>query len=329
MLKIGSEKLNNWLIMAPMAGITDLPFRLLIKRLGAGLVTSEMVSATGLTRGDVRTRAYLRSDPSEKPLSVQIFGSDHEIMARAIVKVVSAGANIVDINMGCPVKKVVKTGAGAALLRDIRKAEKILRASRKKCPVPLTLKMRAGWSQDQQVVAEYIRMAEDCGVDAITLHARFAIQGFSGRADWNLIREAKKIMSIPLIGNGDVYQANHAMEMKTETGCEGVMVGRGALGNPWIFQQTMDLERGIEPREPELKERRDLIMEHFNLMINHGSGNEEWAARKMRGLLLWYTKGLPYSAGFRGAVGRIKDIDTLVSAMEKYFSELERSGFES
>jgi nifR3 family TIM-barrel protein len=329
MLKIGYEKLENWLVMAPMAGITDLPFRLLIKRLGAGLVTSEMVSATGLTRGDQRTRAYLRSDPSEKPLAVQIFGSDHEIMARATVKVVSAGANIVDINMGCPVKKVVKTGAGAALLRDISKAEKILKAVRKECLVPLTMKMRAGWSQDQQVATEYVRMAEDCGVDAITLHARYAIQGLSGRADWNLIREAKSVMSIPLIGNGDVYKAKHALEMKAETGCDGVMVGRGALGNPWIFQQARNLERGMKTRAPELKERRDLIMEHFRLMIGHGSGNEKWAARKMRGLLLWYTKGLPCSAGFRGAVGRIKDMDTLVSAMDGYFSELERSGFES
>ena len=329
MLKIGSEKLSSPLVMAPMAGISDLPFRLIAKKFGAGLVSSEMVSAMGLVKGAEKTRLYLRSDPVERPLSVQIFGSEPEIMAQAASMVVESGANIVDINMGCPVKKVVKTGAGAALLRDIKKAERIVKGVRKTCHVPLSVKIRAGWSQTENVAMEYARMVEDCGADGLILHARFASQGFSGDAEWNIISQAREIIDIPLIGNGDVFSAHDALEIRRKTGCDGVMIGRGALGNPWIFKQVREVENGLEPTVPKLEERRDIIMEHFRLLVAHCDGSEKRAARKMRGLLLWYTKGLPYSTDFRGSIGRINNIDTLVFNLDEYFLALKRDHIES
>jgi nifR3 family TIM-barrel protein len=309
-----------------MAGISDLPFRLIAKRFGVGLVSSEMVSAMGLVRGAEKTLGYLRTDPLERPLSVQIFGSDPGVMGQAAGLVVEAGASIVDINMGCPVKKVVKTGAGAALLRDIKKAEGIVKAVRQACDVPLTIKIRAGWTKEEAIAGEYARMAEHSGADALILHARFANQGFSGKADWDIISRVKKSIEIPLIGNGDVFCASQALEMRRQTGCDGVMLGRGALGNPWIFKQIRDLENGQEPFEPKLKDRRDIIMEHFRLLVAHCGGSERRAARKMRGLLLWYTKGLPNSTGFRGTICRIKDIDSLVLNLDRYFAMLEREG---
>lgn len=329
MCTLGTLKLDNFLIMAPMAGISDLPFRLIAKKFGAGLVSSEMVSSVGLVRGNERTRAYLRSDPVEKPLSVQLFGSRPEVMAQAASRIAEAGADIVDINMGCPVKKVVKTGAGAALLRDRKNAEKIIKAVRKECPLPLTVKMRAGWSPAENVALAYSRMVQDCGADGVILHARYATQGFSGAADWGILSQVKREIEIPLIGNGDVFSAFHALEMRRLTRCDGVMIGRGALGNPWIFRQVHDLEKGVPPFEPKLRDRRGIIMDHFRLLVDHCGGNEGTAAKKMRGLLLWYTKGLPHSTDFRGTIGGIRDIDTLVSALDKYFVILEGAGIES
>jgi len=212
MLQIGPLKLSGSLIMAPMAGYTNLPFRLMVKKLGAGLVTTEMISAMGLVMGQKKTLSYLRSHPSEKPLAVQIFGSRPEVMARAAQIAAEAGADLVDINMGCPVKKVVKTGAGAALLRDLKKVEQIVKAVRMACSVPLTVKIRTGWSSETPVPCELARIVEESGADAITVHPRFATQGFSGIADWNWIRRVKEAVKIPVIGNGDVFQPDGALE---------------------------------------------------------------------------------------------------------------------
>jgi nifR3 family TIM-barrel protein len=321
MFSIGSVQIDNRLIMAPMAGITDLPFRLMIKGLGAGLVTTEMVSAEGLVRRQQRTQDYLKSHPEEKPLAVQIFGARPETMAEAARIAARDGADIVDINMGCPVRKVVKTGAGAALLRDPERVKGILSAVRPACPVPLTVKIRAGWSPGKPVAAEIAALAEDLGADAVTVHPRYATQGFGEKANWDIIAQVKSRLGIPCIGNGDVCHPSHAAEMRRRTGCDGVMVGRAAVGNPWLFRQIIDLERGRPIRQPGPWERRELILAHFRrLSLSVGEGH---AARRMRGLLYWYTKGLPHSSRFRGEMNTVKDRESLVRAMDAYFTQLE------
>jgi nifR3 family TIM-barrel protein len=321
MFRIGSLTLKNWLVMAPMAGITSLSFRLLVKPLGPALVTTEMVSAAGLARGQSRTLTYLKSDPQEKPLAVQLFGSDPGEMAKAAELAGHAGADLVDINMGCPVRKVFKTGAGSALMRDQRTTKRILTEVRKACSLPLTVKIRAGWSPGKPLAAELACLIEDCGADALTVHPRFVTQGFAGKADWSIIQEVKNRVHIPVIGNGDVFHPALALKMRAQTGCDGVMIGRGAVGNPWIFGQILDLDGGLPVRQPTIAERRNLIMEHFRL-LSHSLG-ERRAAKTMRGLLIWYSKGLPQSSRFRGSITQIKDFDTLMDVMDVYFSSLE------
>lgn len=321
MLRIGSIALKNGLIMAPMAGITNLPFRIMVKKLGAGLVFTEMISAEGMTRHQKRTLGYLRTHLSEKPFAAQIFGSERRVMARAAQMAAEAGADIVDVNMGCPVKKVTRTGSGAALMKDAGRAAGIVSAVRLACPVPVTVKVRAGWSPENPTLGEIARIVEDCGADAITVHGRFATDGYSVPADWTWIRRVKEQLSIPVIGNGDVFQPAHALELKRRTGCDGVMIGRGAVGNPWIFSQAMQLKQGLPVAEPTLSERRAFILDHF-YGLSEAMG-EHRAALAMRGLLLRYTKGLPRSSDFRGSITRIGDLNTLMAAMDTYFSSLQ------
>jgi tRNA-dihydrouridine synthase B len=320
MMKIGSLRLENWLIMAPMAGITNLPFRLMVKRMGAALVSTELISAVGLSLNNKGSLIYLRSLPEEKPLAVQIFGAEPQTMAMAARIVIESGADLVDINVGCPVKKVTKSGAGAGLLRDLKNLEKVLSAVRQVCHVPLTVKTRIGWSPDEPVAFEVARIVEDCGVDAITLHARFVTQKYSGRADWDMIGRVKSRSKIPVIGNGDVHKPLHAIEMKAQTGCDGVMVGRAAVRNPWIFKQILQLEKGLPVERPNLTERRALIMDHFSLLSDFIG--EHKAAYHMRGILLRYTKGLPHSSRFREKLTKIKDSASLISVLDEYFAFL-------
>lgn len=321
MLQIGSVNVENRLIMAPMAGITNLPFRLMVKKLGAGMVTSEMVSAMGLTLGKKKTLDYLKNHPLEKPFAVQIFGSNSRAMARAAQVAVEAGADLIDINMGCPVKKVVKTGAGAALLRDRKRVAEIVSSVRLVCSVPLTVKIRAGWSPENSVAVEVARIIEDCGADAVTVHARFATQGYAVAADWSIIGRVKKHLKIPVIGNGDIFEPAQALKMRQETGCDGVMIGRGAVSNPWIFKQIPCSDLGRPIPEPAVSERRAFILEQFQALSD--MLGEPRAARTMRGLLLRYTKGLPHSSRFRGSINNIKDLDSLISTMDRFFSVLE------
>lgn len=313
--------LDNWLVMAPMAGISSLPFRLTVKRLGAGLVTTEMVSAVGLALRKEKTLRYLETHPAERPLSVQIFGSEPGTMARAAAMVVEVGADVVDINVGCPAKKVLKTGAGGGLLKDLPRLGRIVSAVRAACPRPLTAKIRIGWSPREANFTQTAHLLEDCGVDAVTVHPRFVTQGFSGKADWKIISEIKARSGIPVIGNGDVFTPHQALALRRETGCDAVMIGRGALGNPWIFRQALDLEKGLAIRSPTLDERREVILHHFHLMTR--SMHEGHAARVMRGLLLWYTRGLPRASGFRGQMTAIRDLASLVETLDAYFGELE------
>ena len=321
-LQIGLVVLENRLIMAPMAGITNLPFRLLVRRLGAGLVTTEMVSAVGLTMGHGKTHRYLQSRPEEKPLSVQLFGAAPDIMARAAQIAVDAGADIIDINMGCPVAKVAKTGSGAALLDRPDRVASIVKAVRLASAVPVTVKIRAGWSPDRPMAVPVARVIEDCGADAVTVHPRFATQRYTGQADWRVIRDVQAAVRIPVVGNGDVFCAKDALRMLENTGCAGVMIGRGAVGNPWIFRQILDMEAGRDPCAPDLCERRDLILEHYRLLTD--AVGEIRAPYMMRGLLLRYTKGLPHSSRFRERITRIKDFDTLSSLMDDYFGILKQ-----
>lgn len=320
MLNIGSLKIENSLVMAPMAGYTNLAFRLLIKRLGAGLVMTEMVSAKGLSLAQKKTLQYLASHPDEKPLGVQIFGADPKVMAEAAMAASDGGADLIDINMGCPVRKVVKTGAGAALLRDLKKAAAIVSSVRRTSSLPLTVKIRTGWSPKEPGACETARVVEDCGADGLTLHPRFASQGYSVPAQWEWIARVKEAVRIPVIGNGDVFEPFHALDLKTRTGCNGVMIGRGALRNPWIFSQTMSLEKGEAIRQPSLEERKGLVLEHFRL-LSETLGHKR-AALAMRGVLLSYTKGLPHSSRFREQVTGIKDSGTLAGAVDLYFSSL-------
>ncbi|MBN1849051.1 MAG: tRNA dihydrouridine synthase DusB [Deltaproteobacteria bacterium] len=321
MLHIGSLRLENHLIMAPMAGITNLPFRMMVKRYGAGLVFTEMVSAMGLSLNQQKTLAYLKSHPQEKPLAVQIFGNKPHVMAEAAKIAVDAGANMVDINMGCPVKKVVKTGAGASLLKNPRLVSEIVLAVRKACPIPLSVKIRSGWSPAAPNALDIAHIIEDCGADAVTLHARFASQGFSGQADWSWIKRVKQHVGIPVIGNGDILTPQNALDMKTETGCDGIMIGRSAANHPWIFRQVLQLEKGLPAPEPGLSERRSLILEHFNL-LSRATG-EKGAALTMRGFLLRYAKGLPNSSRFRGNIAQVKDLQSLMTLMDDYFHDPE------
>jgi nifR3 family TIM-barrel protein len=321
MLQIGHIKLDNHVVMAPMAGVTNLPFRLIAKSFGAGLVFTEMVSAMGISLNQKKTLAYLDSHPHEKPLAVQIFGAKPQIMAEAARKVIDAGAQIVDINMGCPVKKVIKTGAGASLLRNPKLVSEIMLAVRIVCTVPLTVKIRAGWSPQEPNAPDIVRILEDCGADAVTIHARFATQGFSGQADWSWIKRIKKHLRIPVIGNGDIIRPQDALAMKKETDCDGIMIGRAAANHPWIFRQVLQLEKGLPVQAPDFYERRSLIMKHFNLLSQ--TMGEQSAALAMRGFLLRYTKGLPLSSRFRGRINQIKDLQSLTYIMDEYFSDLE------
>lgn len=320
MLEIGTLTLKNRLIMAPMAGITNPPFRRIVKQLGAGLVVTEMVSAVGLSRNHQKTLRYLKSDPQEKPLSVQIFGADPQIMAMAAETAIEKGADMVDINMGCPARKVIKNGSGGALLRNPTAVHQMVTAVRKACTVPLTVKIRAGWSPEEANFLEIAGIIEDDGADAVTIHPRFVKQGFSGQADWRIIRKIKDKLAIPVIGNGDVFKPELALQMRKETGCDGVMIGRGALGNPWIFRHILDLEQGLEVRPPELSERKEIILAHFTHLSQ--IIGEERASKLMRGQLLWYTKGLPHSSRFRGAFTGIKDVHTMMAALDQYFETL-------
>lgn len=323
MLKIGAQKISNWLVMAPMAGITNLPFRIMVKSMGAGLVFSEMVSAMGLSLSEAKTLTYLRSHPAEKPLAVQIFGSSPDIMAKAAQKVIEGGADLVDINMGCPVKKVTKTGAGASLMRNPILVARIISAVRPVCDVPLTVKIRMGWSPEEPNAVEVAKIIQDCGADGLIIHGRFASQHYSGIADWEIIKIVKSEINIPVIGNGDVSTPSDALQMKNQTGCDGVMVGRAAVTNPWIFRQTMQIASGLPVEQPDLWERKALIQKHYSLLTN--ILNEHRAALRMRGLLLRYTKGLPHSSRFRQKISCVRDRQSLTHILDDYFKQLEET----
>ncbi len=314
---IGRLHLRNDVFLAPMAGITDLPFRTIVREFGCGLAFTEMVSANGLVRGKGKTCRYLDSSPDDRPLGVQLFGSDPATLSEAARIAAEKGADLLDINMGCPVKKVVKTGSGAALMRDPQRVAAILGAVREAVKLPLTVKIRAGWSRRERNAIDIARIAEDCGVDAVTLHPRTVDQGFGGVADWGLIASLKAQLRIPVIGRGDIRSPDDAVRMFRETGCDGIMVGRGCLGNPWIIRDILSRRSDGATSVPSLGEREETIRRHLSVATDYYG--EKVGTRDFRKHLLWYTKGLRGGAQFRRAVGRITDRAAAGEALRGYF----------
>lgn len=312
-MKIGTVTLSNKTVLAPLAGITNLPFRLLVKESGCALVCSEMISSNGLVYGSEKTVRMLASVCDEKPLSVQIFGCDPSLMAEAGRVVESSGADILDINCGCSVKKVVKTGAGVALMKTPEKAEAVLKAVRKAVNIPLTIKIRTGWDSSGKQALVLAKIAEDCGVDAIAVHPRTASQGFGGTADWPIIKEIKNSISIPVMGNGDINIAQDAVNMIKETGCDGVMIGRAAIGNPTIFSQVIALLNDQEPTPFDTAKHFETMIRYLEVSVKYIG--EKHACKMMRSRLCWFTKGLPNSSRFRESIKRVsteKEAKTLI-----------------
>ena len=302
-MNIGSIELSSPTVFAPLAGITNLPMRLLAKEAGCGLVCSEMISAVALFHGTGKTRRMLDSVPRERPLSVQLFGADPAIMAQAGRLAAEAGADILDINFGCSVRKILKSGSGCALMNDLPKAEALLKRVRTAVAIPLTIKIRTGWDPSGIQALELARIAQDCGVDAIAVHPRMARQGFSGNADWGLIARVKDRVTIPVIGNGDIITADDALRMFKETGCDAVMIGRSAIGNPFIFHQINELLSGRPLPGVDVARRFDIMRRYLRASVQYL--DEERACPMMRSRLGWFSKGLPQSSRFRHTIRKV------------------------
>jgi tRNA-dihydrouridine synthase B len=304
-------------VLAPLAGVTDLAFRLLAKRHGCGLVTSEMVSATGLCHGGRGSREILATAPEEAPLAVQLFGADPAAMAEAAGIAVASGAAVIDVNMGCPVRKVVKTGAGIALMRDAALAARIVRAIRDAVEVPVTVKIRSGPDPRTPNAAEFARAMEEAGADAVTVHARFGGTRYAVPADWSVIREVAAAASVPVIGNGDVASGDDARRMLAETGAAAVMVGRGALGRPWVFREIRAALDGREAEPVTPAERREVAREHLRLLC--GIKPERVAVREFRKHAGWYSRGLAGGAQFRARVNAMETREEMDGAIAAFF----------
>ncbi|WP_243372512.1 tRNA dihydrouridine synthase DusB [Geotalea sp. SG265] len=317
-LSIGSLQLENNLILAPMAGLTNLPMRILAREAGAALTFTEMVSVNGLVRDGKKTFDLLRRHPGDRPMGVQIFGDDPELLAEG-ARLVEPHGELIDINMGCPVRKVVGSGAGSALLREPAKVAAIVRAVRKATTLPLTIKIRTGWGTTEHTFLEIGRIAEAEGADAVTLHPRSRAQMFEGHADWSRIEELKDVLAIPVIGSGDIFTAADVVGMIGQTGCDGVMVARGGLGNPWLFREALALMAGEEPVPPTAAEKRLTALRHMELFLENAS--EHVAVREMRKHLSWYAKGVPGASQFRAGINRIETKAAMIAAIDEFFSE--------
>ena len=317
-VKIGNLTLKNNVFLAPMAGITNLPFRTLAREFGCGLAFTEMISANGLVRNTRRSYRYLLSSPYDRPLGVQIFGADPGVLREAAQMAADTGADLIDINMGCPVRKVVKTGAGAALLKEPERVRRILQTVRKATSLPLTIKLRSGWHRGEMKALEIASIAQDCGVDAVIIHPRTADQGYSGAADWSVIEEVKEKLHTSVIGSGDIRTPEDAYRMIKTTGCDGIMVGRAALGNPWLFAEIIrHLEGRKSSTPPSSAEREKLIRRHMDMEINYSGAS--LGLRNFRKHLLWYTKGIRGGSLFREVVGRIHDKNDILDAVHRFF----------
>ena len=314
-MKIGTVTLDNNIILAPMAGVTDLPFRLLCKEQGAGLLCTEMVSAKAIYYNNKNTETLMKIEPEERPVSLQLFGSDPVIMSEMAKRIEERPFDILDINMGCPVPKVVNNGEGSALMKNPKLVREIVTAVSKAIKKPVTVKIRKGFTEDSVNAVEIAKIIEDSGAAAIAVHGRTREQYYSGKADWDIIRQVKEAVSVPVIGNGDVDSPKKAKKLIEETGCDGIMVGRAAQGNPWIFHEIPHyLETGELLPRPTLEEVKKMIRRHAELQLHYKG--EYTGMREMRKHVAWYTAGFPHSARLRGAVNEIESMGQLLDLLD-------------
>ena len=315
-LTIGNVKLDNPYILAPMAGVTDLPFRLLCKEQGAGLLCMEMISAKALQYKNKNTKALLSIHQEEYPVSLQLFGSDPEIISRIAHEIEELPFQILDINMGCPVPKVVKNGEGSALMKQPKLVYEIVSQTVKAIKKPVTVKIRKGFDDDHVNAVEIAKIIEEAGGAAVAVHGRTREQYYSGKADWDIIRQVKEAVSIPVIGNGDVTSGEKALELRRQTGCDGVMIGRGAQGNPWIFSELLEYEKtGVLPKRPDISVIRETMLRHARLQIEYKG--EYLGIREMRKHVAWYTKGLKGSAKLRDEINKVESYEELEELLNK------------
>jgi nifR3 family TIM-barrel protein len=316
-LSIGGVTLPNNLILGPMAGVTDLPFRLLCKEQGAGLLCMEMVSAKAILYKNKNTEALLTIEQAERPVSLQLFGSDPDIMAEIAKQIEERPFDILDINMGCPVPKIVNNGEGSALMKNPKLAGEIIRKTANAIQKPVTVKIRKGFDDDHVNAVEMAKIAEASGAAAVAVHGRTRAQFYSGKADWDIIRQVKEAVSIPVIGNGDLRTAEDVIAMQEQTGCDGFMIARGAQGNPWIFRQILHyFETGEPLARPDVKEVAEMILRHARMMLAYKG--EYTGMREIRKHAAWYTAGYPNSAQFRA---RINEVESYAE-LEKLLTQL-------
>lgn len=321
-MKIGNIEFKNNVFLAPMAGVTDISFRGLCKEQGCGLVYTEMVSAKALYYGSDNTKKLLRISEEEKPVAVQIFGNDPDIMAKVVEENFNSRDDIciVDVNMGCPAPKIVKNGEGSALMKDPKLAAEIIKKLKKISSKPVTAKFRRGFDDDNLNAVEFALALEDAGVDAIAIHGRTRKQMYEGKADWNIIKEIKEKVNIPVIGNGDVFTPEDALNMKKLTNCDAIMVARGSMGNPWIFKQIQRVLEGKELKKITPEEKIDMCIRHYELAIKNDGYHK--AIREMRKHASWYIKGLPNCTELRNKMNMLEDSDAVMKLLLDYKDEL-------